>query len=350
MSAAPSTGAPLSRPFEASVAFLDAPRRLAFRRESLDPATLAATGVLCETLVTVISPGTELAAYTGLPPLHDGTAYPRLQGYCNVARVIAIGSSVSTVVPGDRVLTFASHRSHFIVDAAALLVVLPPEAKSEAAACAYLYHLGYNAVLRSGVCAGSRVLVVGLGALGLTSVAMAALAGADVYALSDQVPAQALAKTFGARAAHARGETEALRKALGTRLADVVIFTTSAWSDWAIALQLCARRGTLAVLGFPGRAESAGSFNPLESRTFYAKQLRIEAVGHSPEFDDSRGFARFNERANLRYLVEQIVAGRLQPSSLLSGRYPGAQLEQAYADLLARKDSPVTYALLWNRE
>lgn len=342
-------GADASRPkIAAHVAYLDGPRQLAFREDPLDPAKLGAGQVLCETLVTVISPGTELAAYTGLPPLHGGIAYPRLQGYCNVARVLAVGVGVISPAPGDRVLTFSSHRSHFVIDAESVLVVLPAEAKAEEAACAYLFHLGYNAVLRSAVRAGSKVLVIGLGSLGLTSVAMAAIAGADVYAISEQGPAQALAREFGAVASFSRTRPDDLRQAMG--LADVVIATTNAWPDWALALESAAMRGTIAVLGFPGRSEDAGAFNPLESRTFYAKQLRIEAVGQSPERPDSRGFARFNERANLCFLVEQIGRGRLRPSALVSGRFPGLQLERAYQNLLARHGNPITYALQWNPE
>lgn len=346
--AAQTHGAPAT--IEASVAWLEAPRRLVFRTETLDPGALRPNDVLCETLVSAISPGTELAAYAGLPPLREGTGFPRLQGYCNVARVLAVGSDVRTPTPGDRVLTFSAHRSHFIVDAGAVLAVLPAEAKSEDAACAYLYHLGYNAVLRADVRAGTKVLVIGLGALGLTTVAMAALAGADVHALSDQPHAQAIAKRFGARAAFGRTRTGDLRSALGGELEDVVVVTTNGWKDWAIALELAGTRATIAVLGFPGRSEAPGGFNPLDSRSFYAKQLRIEAVGHSPELPDRRGFARFNERANLRFLLEQIVSHRLQPAALVSGRYPGAQLAQAYDDLLARKDGAITYALQWTRE
>lgn len=335
---------------DATVVSLAGPRQLELRTERLDAAALGGTSVLCESLVSVISPGTELAAYTGQPALRDGPAYPRLQGYCNVARVLAVGADVGSIVPGDRVLSFASHRSHFVADAEDLLTKLPVGVKSEEAACAYLYHLGYNAVLRADVRAGSRVLVIGLGVLGLTSVAMAALAGAQVVALSDHRHLQQLATQFGARQTFARADLPALRSTWSGELADVVISTSNSWSDWRLALELAGQRATIAALGFPGRSESAGNFNPLDSRTFYAKQLRIEAVGHSPERADSRGFSRFNERANLRYLIDQIALGQLQPSLLISGHYPGAQIERAYEDLLDRKHSPVTYVLRWNLE
>src|SRR5438105_1333395 len=110
---------------EATVVILTGPREVILRRESIDPATLGASSVLCETIVSVISPGTELAAYTGQPALREGAIYPRLQGYCNVARVLAVGSGVSSLIAGDRILSFSSHRSHFTIDAADVLVTLP---------------------------------------------------------------------------------------------------------------------------------------------------------------------------------------------------------------------------------
>lgn len=333
---------------EARVVYLTAPRECEVRSEPLP--SLGAGDVLCETLITAISPGTELAAYCGLPPLRTGVVYPRLQGYCNVARVLAVGSSVTGVAVGDRILSFRSHRSHFVTPATDVLLRLPAESKVEDAVCTYLFHLGYNAVLRAGVKAGSRVLVIGLGVLGLTSVAMAALAGATVVALSDQPSSQRVARTFGATAVHGRDSSAALREAFAGELADVVITTTNSWADWQTALQMAGPLGVIASLGFPGRGEGPATFNPLDSQYFYAKQLRIESVGLSPELPDGRGFARFNERDNLKFLASQIIAGRLHPSLLVSGTYPGVEIERAYTDLIARRNSPLTYLLRWSPE
>ena len=331
-----------SLPVKAIVARLHAPRQLEMATEPLRAA--GPDDLTCETLVTAISPGTELAAFTGLPPLGEGTAYPRLQGYCNVARILACGKRVERFSPGQRILSFQSHRSHFVAPADDMLLAVPDAVPSPAAATAYLFHLGYNAVLRAEVRAGARVLVVGLGALGLAAVAMATLAGAEVHAVSEHPTARQRALNLGA--AQAVPRSEAGRS--GAQWADVVVATTNIWSDWALALASAATRGTVAVLGFPGRGEAPPAHNPLDSRHFYARQLRIEAVGHSPERADARGFARFNERDNLRFLLGRIAAGALRWQELVSGEYPGTSIEQAYEDLLARRQDPTTYVLRWN--
>lgn len=328
----------------ARTVWLTAPRTVELREERLgDPAP---GQLLCETLVTAISPGTELAAWTGQPPLRPSVVYPRLQGYCSVGRVLA--SAAEGYAPGDRVLSFTSHRSHFLLPAADVLYRLPEAADAGKIACTYLFHLGYNAVLRSAVRPGSRVLVIGLGALGLGSVAMAALAGADVYARSDQPEPARIARQYGARGIFPRGDEAALKAALGSG-ADAVISTVNGWDDWQAALRLAGQNGAIACLGFPGRGQRAPEANPLDSQYFYMKQLRIEAVGWSPERDDTRSFLRFNERANIAWLARLILEGRIDPSPLISGAYPGRDIARAYDDLLARKGSPVTFLLDWEK-
>jgi threonine dehydrogenase-like Zn-dependent dehydrogenase len=327
------------------VATLTAPKTIEWREEHLtEPGPHE---LLCQTVVSAISPGTELAAYRGAAPLRAGVGYPRLMGYCNVARVVGVGEAVTAYREGDRILSFMSHRTSFVISENDVLMGLPEAVRSEDAVCAYLFHLGYNAVLRANVRAGSRVCVLGLGALGLTTVACAALAGADVWGISDQPYPSSIAREVGARDVVGRASVQGMLERGELPNADVVVVTTNGWADWEMALQLAAQFGVLAVLGFPGRDQGAPASNPLDSRYFYTKQLRIEAVGLSPEKPDSRGFSRFNERDNLAYLVDRISTGHLKPERLVSGTFPGADLAQAYESLARRDNSPITYLLEW---
>jgi len=332
---------------DARIAVLEQPRRLLFKQERLDPASMKEGQILCETLVTAISPGTELAAYLGAPPLRPGVVYPRFVGYCNVARVLH-PSSGHGYEAGDRILTFASHRSHFIIGADDVPAKLAGAIRSEDAVCAYLFHLGYNAVLGAEIRAGSTVVVVGLGVLGLTSVAVAKLAGARVYAISDHAGPRELARTMGAAACFDRSQLPALMTALGADRAQAVITTSNDWPDWRTALECAGNRGTIAVLGFPGRGQKEIPFNPLDSAHFYTRQLRIVAVGMSPQRSDSRGFLPFNERDNLKRILGWIADGALKPSLLISGQMPSSELDQAYQRLVRREGSPLTYLLRWD--
>jgi threonine dehydrogenase-like Zn-dependent dehydrogenase len=301
------------------IAYLTNPYKLIFKDKIVDDNGLEKGYILCETLFSVISPGTEVAAYTGAPPLRLGNGYPRLVGYCNVARVIKVGEDVSSVSVGDRVLNGSCHCSHFLIPESDVFAIVPDNVTSRQAACAYLYHLGYDAVLKSGLNYGDSVVVLGLGVLGLASVAMSSRAGANVYAVSDySVPTQ-IAKKFGAKQIFDRENFLDLERILGDRLANVVISTSNSWLDWDLALQIAGRNSFIAVLGFPGRGLSSPKNNPLNSQYFYAKQLNIQAVGHAPIENDTRQFLKFNQKDNLSFILSEIEAGYLNPDLLISG-------------------------------
>ncbi len=335
---------------KAKIAYLEAPFDLVYKDEILNDKEIADGSILCETLVSAISPGTELAAYTGSAPLRPGKVYPRLVGYCNVAMVMECGTAVSGIKKGDKVLTFSSHRSHFIVSESEILAVIPDEIPNNLAATVYLYHLGYDAILKSELRYGSPTVVIGLGAIGLGAVKVAALAGADVYAISDHSHLAEIAMHSGAKQVFKRDQIDELKALLGDRLADVVITTTNSWSDWRSSLELAGVNAQISVLGFPGRDIDQIPFNPLDSQFFYMKQLRIQAVGMAPENNDSRQFLKFNEKNNLKFLLQQIQSRVLDPNYIISGEYSWNDLEQAYDSLNSRINSPITYTLRWKDE
>lgn len=332
----------------AHIAELEAPRRLLFRQERLSPEALGEDRLLCETLVSAISPGTELAAYSGAPPLRAEVGYPRLVGYCNVARIIHSTAADPGVGIGDRILTFSSHRSHFAIEAAAVLALIPGSVRSEDAVLAYFFQLGYSALLKADVRLGSSVVVLGIGVLGLATVAMAALAGAQVVAISDHARAREYALALGASACFERAELSKLRDRLGEHRAQVVVSTSNTWEDWGIAMECAGVQGSIAVLGFPGREQSQIPFNPLQSSDFYARQLRILACGMSPESRDLRGFLPFNERDNIARILRWMAEGKLRASALMAGEFGGRELAKAYERLLNRVDAPGTYLLRWS--
>lgn len=327
----------------AKVVWLEGPRQLVWRDEEVG---LPVGGHLCRTLVSAISPGTELAAWTGAPPLRPGKVYPRLMGYCNVAEVLESAPGTIRAAPGDRVLSFASHRSHHALADHDVLAVIPPSLSSGPASVTYLLHLGYNAILRAAVRPGARVAVIGLGPLGLAAVIMARLAGAEVAAISNQPALASHARAAGAAWA---GPRTAISDAPGWLAAgaDVVVSTTGSWPDWQLALETAGHLGTIAVLGFPGRGEPLPAFNPLASEHFYSKQLRIEAVGMSPEKRDPRGFLRFTEQDNLAFLLSLLADARVEVSPFTAWEAPATDLAQTYAALEARAEGQLTSLLTW---
>lgn len=88
---------------------LTAPRRFDWTIADLpDPGP---NQLLLETIAGAISIGTELPQYDGTSRGHT-PSYPAMTGYECIARVLAHGSRVVGLHPGDRVVSFYGHRTH----------------------------------------------------------------------------------------------------------------------------------------------------------------------------------------------------------------------------------------------
>ncbi|MCS7046040.1 MAG: alcohol dehydrogenase catalytic domain-containing protein, partial [Gemmataceae bacterium] len=91
------------------------PYRVAVRTVELPPP--APNQILVETAVSAVSPGTELAVYTGThqwlrdPNLPDWK-FPFRAGYSAAGTVLAVGSEITFCRPGDRVSYPGNHASH----------------------------------------------------------------------------------------------------------------------------------------------------------------------------------------------------------------------------------------------
>jgi threonine dehydrogenase-like Zn-dependent dehydrogenase len=340
----------MSSTVTAHVARLLGPCQLVFEKQPLEPGSLKSGEIFAETICSAISVGTELAAYLGEPPLRPGPVYPRLMGYCNVAEVRAIGPDVKHHHVGDRILTFQSHRSAFICPESKIILRLPPDADVTLAVTTYLFHLGYNALLKGGFMPGQHVAVVGLGVLGFGTVAQAAAFGGRVTAFSNQESARSLAKELGASAAFIKSDSTVPaqhHKHTGGIGADLVVTTSNRWEDWQLALQLARKEGVIAVLGFPGRGQAEPDFNPLDSRYFYDKQLRLVACGMSPDVEIPAHELRFTVQRNCEFLLERILARALPAQHLIAGTHSWRELSSVYETLARREGNGLTRILQW---
>ena len=320
---------------------LTGPRHLEFGSVSINFRDLEPDQVAVQAKFSAISPGTELAAWTGLPPLRPGSAYPRLVGYCSCGSVVAIGKDVTTVEVGDSILSFAPHQSGYLLREADVVAKVPGGLSGAEASTAYLFGLGYGALQRAELRAGHLLAVIGLGALGVATIAMAKVAGAQVVAFSSRKSARELAERLGAVAL---GKDDPAGAEIG---ADVVVTTSGTWDDWSLALRVTRRRGAIAVLGFPGRGLPVPDFNPLDSQFFYDKQLSIFAAGQMIEGDLPKDVVPFTLRRNMNYVMGLMAQGRLPSDELARYVRPASQLASAYDDLAEQRGSALTFVLQW---
>jgi threonine dehydrogenase-like Zn-dependent dehydrogenase len=312
---------------------LMAPGNLVFEDLEIDLDSLGPEQLYAETERSAVSVGTERAAYLGHPPLRPGPAYPRLMGYCNVARVVRVGSAVKTIAAGQRILTHQSHQSCFACDAKEALAVVPDGVAPRSASLTYLAHLGLTAFQRAGLQAGESVAVQGLGVIGLAAVALGRALGARVLAVGNDDGRLSRAAALGASACLQVNAPDHLRavEAFQPGGADVVVTTANTWEAWRDSLEMVREHGRIAVLGFPGRAQPPPAWNPFDPTLFYMKQPAILSVGlpagPTTWGDGDRQVAM---RENLKMLLELQREGRLPLERLITHERPWFQLEEVY--------------------
>ncbi len=173
-----------------------APRAVEVRRE---PRPSPGPGeALVETLLSAISPGSEMLVYRGLAPegavdatiaaLGGSFGFPIRYGYAAVGRVAAVAPDVESAWLGRLVFAFNPHQSHFTAPVDALHP-LPDGLAPEAAVFLPNMETAVSFVMDGRPVIGERVAVVGQGIVGLLTTALlaemlpAALVALDAYPL-----------------------------------------------------------------------------------------------------------------------------------------------------------------------
>lgn len=340
---------------ETDVVQIAGPREVEFEQETLVLEGMGPKEVAAETLFSAVSPGSEAAAYEGLTVLRPDRTHSRVVGYCNLARVLGCGEYVTRYRAGDLILTLESHRSHFVIGEEEVLLKLPErdytDEQLQAAATTYLFHQGYGALLQGDLKPGQYVAVVGLGTLGLATVAVASRFGARVFGLSDQPEAREQAVALGAKQTFDKNQQaealEAFREGTAKTGIDIVVLTSSTWEDYRLAVEIARPGGRLCILGFPGRREQGVPFNPLDPTWFYRKQLSVIACGYTPDVEIDPRDIRFTIRRNCAYLMELILAGELPAAELITEVVPWYEIDDIYRRITAREPGFRTAVLRW---
>lgn len=311
------------------------------------PEELGSHQVFVRTQVTALSTGTDLANYDGRSEeLPNAPPYPRAVGYSNVGVVAQLGSGVTRFAVGDRVFSMRPHCSGYVTEESDLLVKIAPRVDAEQASLAYLTHLGAAALRKVNYLPGENVLVIGLGVIGLCTVALASSLGAQVEAIANHSRRIELARAMQARQTWDAANLNPFSTFAGQG-ADVIVLTANSWDAYRTALEAAAPEGRIALLGFPGRAQPQPDFNPLDAHWIYGKQLTIAGAGFAPRVECAPEEIRFNLRRSLEDILARLADGRLNFAPIISHRIPANSMRDGYEMALAHDKSLAAAVFLW---
>lgn len=208
--------------------------------------------VLVEMEYTVVSGGTERACILGMnnTPQH----YPKALGYCGVGRVIRVGSAVTRVTDGDRVLVYhGNHAKYNIRPEADITKVKNDAISSRDAAFVIIASMGLGGVRKLELELGESAMVMGLGLLGIFAVQFCRLSGAYPLIAADLNPARReLALQLGADYAFDPSEPDFVEKVKAVTDGKGVrgtVEVTGVSAAMKQALECAAYMGRISLLG-----------------------------------------------------------------------------------------------------
>lgn len=292
-----------------------------------DPTPLGADEVTGPTLVSLVSPGTELNSH------YLGTAFPCHPGYAAVFRVDAVGGNVTDLAAGDVVLTsgpagIGGHRSRQRCPRIAAVPV-PGGLTPEVAAHARLMGVSMATLTVTEARPPEQVLVLGLGPVGNLAAQLFQACGYEVSAV-DPVEARVdLVRRLGvARAWTALPETR------GAGFDDIALAVECSGHELGV-LQACRsvrKYGEVSVVGVPWRKRAELDAHDL-LHAVYRGYVRLisgwewQVPRHGAEFRHGNIFRNF--AGALRWLAE----GRVRTDGLYATARP-ADCQAVYQDLL----------------
>lgn len=259
-------------------------------------------------------------------------------GYSLAGEVLEVGRGVTGLKVGDRVACAgAGSANHAEINAVPknLAVRIPDGVGDEDASFATLGAIALQGVRLAAPTLGERVVVMGLGLIGLVTVQLLKANGCRVLGYDPNAERAALARELGADVVVSGGLPEAVQGFTAGYGADAVLLTASTKSNEPInvAAEISRLKGRIVVVGLVGMT--------IDREPFYKRELDLRlsmSYGpgrHDPAYEQAGhdyplAYVRWTEQRNLLAFLELVAEGKVTPQRLVTHRFPIGEAEKAY--------------------
>jgi threonine dehydrogenase-like Zn-dependent dehydrogenase len=311
-----------------------------------------------QTIVSAISPGTELLIYRGLAPtdmptdetitaLSGALAFPLKYGYAAVGRVIAVGSPAEHGWQGRLVFAFQPHASFFLATPSELHP-LPDSVLPEEAVFLPNMETAVNFLMDGHPLIGERVVVFGQGVVGLLTAALlvrlplSALITVDAYPLRRKRSLE-----LGAHASLEAGAEDLLARVQASLHAGHG--APGADLSYELSGNPVGLDQAIAVTGFSGRVVIGSWYGQKHADLqlggrFHRSRIRLissQVSSIAPEWS-----GRWDKRRRLHVAWEMLQDVR--PAPLITHRFPLGQACEAYALLDQHPEETIQVLLTYD--
>jgi len=310
-----------------------------------------AESILVKNTYSLISPGTELALFTGThigfkDPDITWARYPLRPGYASVGTVVSCGSAVDFPRPGDPVLHYQPHADHAVVDIHRdFWYRIPPGMDQRHALFTRFGQIAHTAVSASGM-SEDGVLVLGGGIVGnLCAQLFQKKRNRKAIVVDLCANRIELARACGIFAGIHSGTEDVERGILahiGGRGVSTVVEASGVPELIVSALQLVNRLGEVVLLGSPRGAVSLDVY-----KLIHRKATTVIGAHESryPRFSEAPG--RPSQDQFSREVLAMIGAGDLAVGPFITDTVAPDQIHEAYRMLLHEQDVHVGVLIKW---
>ena len=310
--------------------------------------------VLIQTAYTTISPGTERANITGEANVYGMSApavrFPRSCGYSSSGIVEKVGSAVTRVQPGDRVIGYwSTHSNYNLLPEKQVVRICNETIGLREAAALFIGTFPLAAIRKTRLETGEACLVMGLGLLGQFAVRLARIAGAVPVIAADPVESRRHnALSGGADSAYdplEEGFAQRVKELSGGGV-NAAIEVTGQGAGLDETLDCMARFGRVALLGCTRSKEFTIDYY----RKVHCPGITLIGAHTNarPERESHPGW--FTHDDDLKTMMRLCAGGRLNVTDMLSELHAPKECEAVYQRLISDKDFPMIVQFDWMRE
>lgn len=259
-------------------------------------------------------------------------------GYSLAGVVLEVGRNVGGFAVGDRVACAgAGMANHAEVNAVPknLTVKIPDGVDDQDASFVTLGAIALQGVRQASLTLGERVVVMGLGLIGLLTVQLLKASSCRVIGFDPNPGRAEQARKLGADVAISTGLAEAVSGFTGGYGADAVILTASTKSNEPLnqAAEISRLKGRIVVVGLVGMT--------IDREPFYKRELDLRlsmSYGpgrHDPSYelagnDYPLAYVRWTEQRNMAAFLDLIAEGKITPKSLVTHSFDIDKALDAY--------------------
>lgn len=278
------------------------------------------------------------------------------RGYSGAGVVVAVGSEVRDVAIGDPVAYAGGPHAELVAVSENLVARIPERLTFDEAAFGAVACISLHGVRLAEPTLGERILVVGLGLVGLLAAQFARASGARVIGVEPMEARRALGRELGIDTTLDPAEVEDLGQAVAFLTdghgADAALLCAGV-KDSAVtnrALGACRDRARAVMIGDMGLDLTRDALFARELAFRVSRSYgpgRYDAGYEAKGLDYPIGYVRWTEGRNLACFLDQVARGVVRVRELVARRVPMEDARAAYRSLIDEPDSGVAVLLTY---